>query len=253
MSYFGLDKNDKDKDNKDKENLDDGRDKADNKDPKDDKKKEKNAKDDEQDNLVEYDKGQEHEKMIEEKIGDPDGKRLENTLIKRIEFDMSEAKKQVKLKLEDKIQMEMMRRWYVKIYNIYITPLRDMLDPFVQFTIGGDYSIAVYSNKKGDTYKIPKGSRGFSDKTEVIPNVDKLMKMPFDKTIELEMRMSYSMVNSQKLMVEVWDYNTVWMNSIKGYTLKPLIDIVNGNVNVTMDISKKEPKKKNPGIIYFQI
>ena len=34
-----------------------------------------------------------------------------------------------------------MRRWKVVIKEIYITPLEEMFDPFIQFTIGGDYGV----------------------------------------------------------------------------------------------------------------
>ena len=54
---------------------------------------------------------------------------------------MSETKKKRVMKVEEKKEMELLRRWQVKIFNIYITPLKDKVDPFVQFTIGGDYSV----------------------------------------------------------------------------------------------------------------
>lgn len=194
------------------------------------------------------------EKEIDEKLGESDNKRLENTLIKRIEYDMSQEKKQLRMKLEDKSEMEKMRRWHVKIYNIYITPLMEMLDPFLQITLGGDYSVDVYSTKKGVNYKVPKGKRGYADKTEVQQNVDKLERRPFDKIVDIEIRMSYSMINHQKMMIELWDYNTVFMNTIKGYITTPLLDVVDGNCNISLEITKKEAKKKRPSkIINFYI
>jgi hypothetical protein len=193
------------------------------------------------------------EKNFEDKLDESDHKRLENTLIKRIEFDMSQNKKQLKMKLEDKYEMEKIRRWHVKLYNIYVTPLIEMLDPFLQITIGGDFSVQVYSTKKGVNYKVPQGQRGYADKTEVQQNVDKLQRRPFDKIIDIEMRMSYSMINNQMLMVELWDYNTIWMNAIKGYTTMSLLDIVNGNCHITLEITKKEQGRKNPSILNNKI
>lgn len=175
-----------------------------------------------------------------------DDNRMERALLNRIEYDMSESKKQLRMKLEDKIEMELMRRWRVKLYNIYITPLKEKIDPFLQFTIGGDFSVQVFTTKNGKPFKVPKGERGLAEKTEVLQNVAELTKVPFDKIIDTEMRMSYSMINNQKLMVELWDYNTFFMNNIKGYHTRPLIDIVNGDVNVEIDICKHEPGRKNP-------
>jgi hypothetical protein len=237
MSIFFKDKNkveDAKKEEKDKKEEEEGLKK------KEDEKKDGDKKDGEGD-----EEGDDYENQLDDQIGG--GKNdLKQTIIKKIEYDMSETKKQLNMRVEDKVQMELMRRWHLKIYNIYITPYREMLDPFLQFTIGGDYCVDVFSTKKGDTYKVPKGSRGFSDKTEVLTNVDKLMKAAFDKTIDIEMRMSYSMINSQKMMIELWDYNTIWMNSIKGYETVPLINIVNGDINMSVDIVKRVKKRKNP-------
>jgi hypothetical protein len=211
---------------------------------KNDEERQGLKKDQDNKNYDNYNLEEGREEKIENQLGDSE--RLENTYMRRIEFDMSESKKQLKMKLEDKNEMEMMRRWQIKIYNIYITPLMEMIDPFVQFTIGGDFSVQVYSNKKGQSYKVPKGKRGFADKTEVQTNVDKLERRPFDKIIDIEMRMSYSMVNNQKLMIEIWDYNTIWMNSIKCYMTIPLMDIINGNCNITEDVTRKQSGRRNP-------
>lgn len=199
-------------------------------------------------NMQNMDMNEGMEKNLEEKLDNADesNKRMGETMSQSIEYDMRNSKREVKLKLKDKIEMEKMRRWDVKIFNVYITPAKEMIDPFVQFTIGGDYSIQVFSNKKGKTHKIPKGTRGFADKTEVLKNVDALERRPFDTTISTELRMSYSMINSQKMMVELWDYNSLWMNSIVGYSTKNLIDIVNGSMEVTIDIVKRKARKKRP-------
>ena len=162
----------------------------------------------------------------------------------RIEFDMSQNKKQLRMKKEDKSEMELIRRWHVKIYNIYVTPLKDKIDPFIQFTIGGDFSIAVFQRKGGESYKIAKGERGFSEKTEVIESIEPLNRAPFDKVIDIEMRMSYAMICAQKLMIEVWDHNSFFMNYILGYHTINLIDIVDGDKNQSYEITRKESKKR---------
>ena len=159
---------------------------------------------------------------------------------------LSENKKTLKMKKEDKIEMEFIRRWRVKIFNIYITTLKEKLDPFLQFTIGGDFRLQVISDKKGRTHKKPTGKRGFSEKTEVLDNIDILEKRAFEKIIHTEMRMSYSMINSQKLMVELWDHDGFWTNKIKGYSTENLIEIVNGNINLSITILQRNSKGKNP-------
>ncbi len=228
MDFFGLNKAEKKNEDGDDKKDDKKNDKDDDKDKKDVEVKKENDKDNETD-------------LLNDKGGN---KRIENIVLERIEFDMSQNKKQLRMKAEDKSQMELIRRWQVKIYNIYITPMKEKIDPFVQFTIGGNFSIQVYSNKAGDTKKQAEGERGFSEKTEVIENIEPLNRAPFDKNIELEMRMSYAMINAQKLMIEVWDHNSMWMNTILGYTTIGLIDVVDGDINLSFDITKASGKKK---------
>lgn len=168
------------------------------------------------------------------------GVRMETTMINRIEYDMSENTKKATMLTSNKRDSELMRRWVVKVYNIYITPFEKMVDPFIQFTIGGNYKVQVFETKDGNKYKIPSGERGYSDKTEVQENVEIQEKRPFEKIMETEMRLSYSMIESQKLMVETWDYNSIWMNTIIGYRMMPLIDIVSGDMNITLEIEKRE-------------
>ena len=52
------------------------------------------------------------------------------------------------------------------------------------------------------------------------------------------------------MMIELWDYNTVWMNTIKGYTTIQLIDIANGRIDISVDILRREKKRKNPSKVY---
>lgn len=170
-----------------------------------------------------------------------------------IEYDMSKKKREMRMKREDKGEMEKIRRWHVKISNIYITSLMQMIDPFLQFTIGGNFMVNVYQNKKGETYKIQAGKRGYADKTEVIQNVSAPQeneknggRTSFEKVIDIEMRMSYSMLLSSKMMIELWEHNNFWMNEIHSYITLPLIDIANGISNITEYMLKAEIGKKNP-------
>lgn len=171
-----------------------------------------------------------------------------------IEYDMSSRKKEMKLKKEEKEEMQKIRRFNVKIHNIFITPLIEVVNPFLQFTIGGDYMVNVYQNSKGDYFKKQLGSRGFTEKTEILhkvsPNQENhenqnlgfmhFGKTPFEKVIEFEIRMSYSMINHQKIMVELWESNQIWTNEIQCYFTIPLIEIVNGNCNVSQFMHKKQ-------------
>jgi len=235
--FFGL--------NKAEKKVDKEEEKKDERDDDDKKKKDEEDKKnkDEEDKKKKNDVDDEGEALNKDEGGN---NKMEQIVMDRIEFDMSQNKKQLRMKAEDKEQMELIRRWQIKIYNIYITPLKDKMDPFVQFTIGGDYSIQVFSNKAGDTYKVPKGERGFAEKTEVIESVEPLNRVPFDKIIELEMRMSYAMINAQKLMIEIWDHNSFFMNTILGYTTINLFDVVNGDINFSFDIQRKEGRRSFP-------
>ena len=199
-----------------------------------------------------YNKNEAHEKKMNEMLEGSDPK-ITIAYRNNIEFDMSTIKREIRMKKEDKVEMEKIRRWSVKINNIYITPLLKMIDPFLQFTIGGNFMVNVYKNKKGETYKIPAGKRGYTDKTEVLLNVNTPQedgqrggRTPFQKVIEIEMRMSYSMINKQKIMVELWEHNNFWMNEIHSYLTIPLIDIVNGNANIGEVLTQREPGRKNP-------
>ena len=215
-------------------------------------KKQNNAENDEK---LKHDQNAAHEHRIEDQLYDGNSRAAE-AMNERIEYDMSNQKKEVRLKLEDKINMELIRRWEVKIYNIYVTPQRDNIDAFLQITIGGDYSVQVMNDKNGKTYKVPAGRRGFSDKTEVQSNVQKLERRPFDKIILTEMRMSYSMINNQSMMIELWDYNSFFMNKIVGYTTVKLIDIVNGSINVAYEINLRSKPRARPqlqAIVEFKI
>jgi hypothetical protein len=215
-------------------------------DNKENEQREKEKKD-EKKGLEELNKKHDPEEKINEDIRSKEEKvNIERSIKNRIEYDMSQIKKTLKMKKEDKVEMELMRRWRVKIFNIYITTLKEKLDPFLQFTIGGDFRLQVIIDKKGQSIKRPTGKRGFSQKTEVLNNIDALEKRGFDSVIETEMRMTYSMVESQKLMVELWDYDGFWTNKIKGYSTENLIEIVNGNINLSMTILQRNKDGKNP-------
>jgi hypothetical protein len=215
--------------------------------------REKERKEDKK-GLEELNQKHDPEEKINEDIRSKEEKvNIERSIRNRIEYDMSQTKKTLKMKKEDKIEMEFMRRFRVKIFNIYITTLKEKLDPFLQFTIGGDFKLQVITDKKGNMIKRPTGKRGFSGKTEVLSNIDALEKRGFDRLIETEMRMSYSMIESQKLMVELWDHDGFWTNKIKGYCTENLIEIVNGNINLSLTILQRNKDGKNPSILLFML
>lgn len=91
------------------------------------------------------------------------------------------------------------------------------------------------------------------DKTEVLENVNipqddddaQSGRTPYHKVIDIEMRMSYSMINKQKMMIELWDHNFPWINEIWSYVTIPLIEIVNEDYNRGEYLTMKLQKKKN--------
>ena len=136
-----------------------------------------------------------------------------------------------------KTSMQLLRRFILKISNISLTPLISGINSFLQFTVGGNYSISVYKNKvTNDKYNIIKGKRGFVDKTEVIlyinNNPSDLTKVNYTKVIETELRMSYTMIEKEKLMIELWQYNGIMPNSLISHIVIPLIDIAKGSEDI---------------------
>ena len=236
MNYFGLEQ--KKGDNQQQQNV------AKPKSNIDDNQADKNK-------YASYNVNEGYENKINNDIDKSENDRLINSAQRRIEYNMSEEKKYMTMRREDKELMELMRRWRVKLYNVYVTPLEDGLNPFVQFTIGGDFAIEVLSNKKGKTKKNSKGHRGYVDKTEVQEDVQNLEKRAYSKLIDIEMRMSYSMIQKQKIMVELWDYHTITMNTILGYNTISLIEIVNGSMNVSVPMHKYEKDRKKKSSYIF--
>jgi hypothetical protein len=138
-----------------------------------------------------------------------------------------------------KTSMQLLRRFILKISNISLTPLISGINSFLQFTVGGNYSISVYKNKvTNDKYNIIKGKRGFVDKTEVILYINNdpsdLTKINYTKVIETELRMSYTMIEKEKLMIELWQYNGIMPNSLISHIVIPLIDIAKGSEDIKL-------------------
>ena len=135
-----------------------------------------------------------------------------------------------------KTSIQLLRRFIFKISNISLTPLVSGIDSFLQFTIGGNYSISVYKNKvTNDKYNIIQGKRGFVDKTEVVLYINSssdLIKVNYAKIIETELRMSYTMIEKEKLMIELWQYNGIMPNSLVAHIVIPLIDIAKGSEDI---------------------
>ena len=135
-----------------------------------------------------------------------------------------------------KTSMQLLRRFILKISNISLTPLINGIHSFLQFTVGGNYSISIYKNKEtNDKYNIIKGKRGFVDKTEVVlymNNPSDLTKVNYTKIIETELRMSYTMIEKQKLMIELWQYNGIMPNSLIAHIVIPLVDIAKGSEDI---------------------
>ena len=66
-----------------------------------------------------YNENEAHEKRMHDRLDGSDPK-LTIAYRNNIEFDMSNRKREIRMKKEDKVEMEKMRRWAVKINNIYI-------------------------------------------------------------------------------------------------------------------------------------
>jgi hypothetical protein len=51
-----------------------------------------------------------------------------------------------------------------------------------------------------------------------------------DFEINTEFRASYFTLMEQRLHIEVWDKESIWLNKFLGYASIPLIDIISGSV-----------------------
>jgi isocitrate dehydrogenase len=119
-----------------------------------------------------------------------------------------------------------------------------MFDPFIQFTIGGDFGVEVFINtKKNKKIKKVNGERGFSDKTEVLRDCNVGKRYKFEKEIDTEIRDTIVNLMKQNILVEVWDWEQWSLNNLDGFYLFDIFNIVQGNICQSCIIEKNFDEK----------
>ena len=139
--------------------------------------------------------------------------------------------------INEKNELERVRRWKVKIEEFQISPTPSILDAFLEVTIGGNLKIYAVHNTQKNTSKMKRtGKRGFCAFTEC-KETDVKSPTSFDACFELELRDSIINLKRQNLVIELWDYNTWMPNTYKGIGMIPLFDIIKGSIYRTVSIN----------------
>ena len=139
--------------------------------------------------------------------------------------------------IEEKRELERVRRWKIKVEEFQIAPTPSILDAFLEITIGGDLKIYSVHNVQKNTSGMKRtGKRGFCAFTEC-RETDVKRPTSFDSSFELELRDSVINLMRQNFVVELWDYNTWLPNTYKGIGMIPLSDIIKGSIYRSVSIS----------------
>ena len=105
---------------------------------------------------------------------------------------------------KEKAEMELIRRFKVRIMNVKIQNLQpDILNAYLQFTIGGDFSDDFIITPSGKKVISLEGQRGPSIKTELMRGAEKDEIRHYKLNFDCEYRGSYIMLREQKLEIEV--------------------------------------------------
>ena len=142
-------------------------------------------------------------------------------------------------------EMAQIRRWDVKITNISLENLfKDPYDPFVEFVIGGSFKIIQKPSKKGKMENVYTGTLGYTQKTEVLKNLESKDMRLIESRVHCEYHGSYFDIQEQYLRIDVWDWEKWNLNEFLGRVEVPLLDIIQGEVEQSFLILKAGEKKK---------
>ena len=137
---------------------------------------------------------------------------------------------------------EQIRRWLVKITNIYVFAQYEALNPFIQIIIGGSLQREYIKISKSEKFTRVTGDAGLVFKTDVLDKIVKGEGNNFKCELEAEVRASYAQIEQEIFHVELWDYQGCGLNILKGYCGVPLLDIVRGDMDMSFDIKTKVDK-----------
>ena len=86
------------------------------------------------------------------------------------------------------------------------------------------------------------GERGFSDKTEVLKNLEVGERTKFEKEIDSEIRDTMINIEKQYILIEVWNWNRWSLNDLEGLYLFDIYEIIQGNIHQSCIIEKEDGK-----------
>ena len=142
-----------------------------------------------------------------------------------------EPKTQKKYEADDKKDMELVRRWRMVIEDIEITNKTSrLMNPFIRFTIGGDYYVDIKELANKSKIYLPHGEKGVVQMTHVLRYLEPGMTEVFSSVIESSIQSSYFQLMEEHVHIEVWDKNGFLLNSWLGYESLLLFDVANGNM-----------------------
>lgn len=136
---------------------------------------------------------------------------------------------------EDKKENELLRQFRVKISNVEIVnETKEVIDPFIRFIIGGSYFIEIKKKGGDETVYLPQGELGIIHMTDVAKFLEGNQSRIFEREINTVYTASYFKLESERLHIEIWDSEGFFLNQFMSYNTIPLIDIVDGPMQHTV-------------------
>ena len=86
------------------------------------------------------------------------------------------------------------------------------------------------------------GERGIIYQTEVLRFIQPGESKLYQANIQTELRLSYFELMQQRLHLEAWDKEGLWLNKFLGYYSIPLLDIANGEFRQHANLSTFDNK-----------
>lgn len=102
------------------------------------------------------------------------------------------------------------------------------MNPFIRFTIGGNFYIEVLVMGNGKKKYLNKGKSGTQQITDVLVNMESNETKIFKKQLRCEIYESYFQLMEEYFHIEVWDKASWTLNQFVGYESILLHDIANG-------------------------
>lgn len=142
----------------------------------------------------------------------------------------------------------MLRTFRVRISNVeIINETKEVMDPFIRFIFGGSFFTELKKRGKDNTIHIHQGELGIIHMTDVANFLEGGQAQLFERVIETNYTATYFQLETERLHVEVWDAEGFYMNKWMAYNSIPLIDIIDGPMQHTIELfpynDKLQPDK----------